>query len=151
MDLAMAKLIKLANVAGVMHEADHAYSIQSTWWLHRLATDVPFIACVINLPWLLPITWNCRMFGFILWSELSYVRVLTICLLLVYFAIAAGCHCFDFISLRIHLVAPACSAIVSLFFSWFHLSRRFIGIGNFLNWWIFSSFKMLKLRSHSDA
>ena len=33
-----------------MHEADHAYSIQSTWWLHQLATDVPFIACVINLP-----------------------------------------------------------------------------------------------------
>ena len=46
----MAKLIKLAKMAGVMHEADHAYSIQSTWWLHRLATDVPFIACVINLP-----------------------------------------------------------------------------------------------------
>ena len=31
-----------------MHKADHAYSIQSTWRLHRLATDVPFIACVIN-------------------------------------------------------------------------------------------------------
>ena len=43
-------LIKLAKIAGVMHEADHAYSIQSTWLLHRLATDVPFIACVINLP-----------------------------------------------------------------------------------------------------
>ena len=50
MDLPMAKLIKLAKMAGIMHEADHAYSIQSTWWLHRLATDVPFIACVINLP-----------------------------------------------------------------------------------------------------
>ena len=46
----MAKLIKLAKMAGVMCEADHAYSIRSTWWLHRLATDVPFIACVINLP-----------------------------------------------------------------------------------------------------
>ena len=45
----MAKLIKLAKMAGVMHEADHAYSIWSTWLLHRLATDVPFIACVINL------------------------------------------------------------------------------------------------------
>ena len=44
----MVELIKLAKMAGVMHEADHAYSIQSTWWLHRLATDVPFIACVIN-------------------------------------------------------------------------------------------------------
>ena len=46
----MAKLIKLAKMAGVMHEADHAYSIQTTWWLHQLATNVPFIACVINLP-----------------------------------------------------------------------------------------------------
>ena len=46
----MAKLIKLAEMVGVMHEVDHAYSIQSTWWLHQLATDVPFIACVINLP-----------------------------------------------------------------------------------------------------
>ena len=48
----MAKLIKLAKMAGVMgmHEADHAYSIRSTWWLHRSATDVPFMACVINLP-----------------------------------------------------------------------------------------------------
>ena len=26
-----------------MHEADHAYSIWSTWWLHRSATDVPTI------------------------------------------------------------------------------------------------------------
>ena len=46
----MAKLIKLAKMVGVMHEADHAYSIWSTWWLHQLATDVPLIACVINLP-----------------------------------------------------------------------------------------------------
>ena len=46
----MVKLIKLATMAGVMHDADHAYSIRSSWRLHRLATDVPFIACVINLP-----------------------------------------------------------------------------------------------------
>ena len=26
-----AKLIKLAEMAGVIHEADHAYSIRSTW------------------------------------------------------------------------------------------------------------------------
>ena len=32
MDLLMAKLIKLAKMAGVMHEADHAYFIQNTWW-----------------------------------------------------------------------------------------------------------------------
>ena len=31
MDLPMAKLIKLAKMVGVMHEADHAYSIRSTW------------------------------------------------------------------------------------------------------------------------
>ena len=37
-------------MVGVMHEGDHAYSIQSTLCLHRLATDVPFIVCVINLP-----------------------------------------------------------------------------------------------------
>ena len=27
----MAELIKLAKMAGVMHEADHDYSIRSTW------------------------------------------------------------------------------------------------------------------------
>ena len=46
----MLKLIKLAKMVGVMHEADHAYSIRSTWRLHRLATGLPFIAYVINLP-----------------------------------------------------------------------------------------------------
>ena len=50
MDLPMAELIKLAKMAGVMHEADHAYAIRNTWLLHRLATNVPFIACVINSP-----------------------------------------------------------------------------------------------------
>ena len=50
MDLPMAELIKLAQTADVMHEADHAYSIRSTWSLHRLATDVQFLACVINSP-----------------------------------------------------------------------------------------------------
>ena len=50
MDLQMTKLIKLPKIVGVMHEADHAYSIQSTWRLPRLATDVPFLACVIDLP-----------------------------------------------------------------------------------------------------
>ena len=50
MDLPIVKLIKLAKMAGVMYEADHAYSIWSTWSLHRLATNVPFISCVINLP-----------------------------------------------------------------------------------------------------
>ena len=49
-DLPMAELIKSAKIAAVMHEADHAYSIRSPWCLHRLANDVPFISCVINLP-----------------------------------------------------------------------------------------------------
>ena len=49
-DLPMAKLIQLAKIAAVMHEADHSYSIRSTCCLHRLANDVPFISCVINLP-----------------------------------------------------------------------------------------------------
>ena len=31
MDLPMAELIKLAKMAGAMQEADHAYSIKSTW------------------------------------------------------------------------------------------------------------------------
>ena len=43
-----AELIKLARMAGVMHEADHVYSIRNTWSLHRLATDVSSIACAIN-------------------------------------------------------------------------------------------------------
>ena len=42
-----AELIKLAEMLGVMHEEDHAHCIRSTWRLHRLATDAPFIACVI--------------------------------------------------------------------------------------------------------
>ena len=53
----MTKLKKLAKMVVVMHEADHAYSIWSIWRLHQLATDVPFIACVNNLPCIsLPIT-----------------------------------------------------------------------------------------------
>ena len=31
MDLLMAELIKLAEMAGVMHEADHASSVKRTW------------------------------------------------------------------------------------------------------------------------
>ena len=65
-----AELIKLAKMAGVMHEADHAYSIQSTWSLHRLATDVPFIACVINS--LSIFVYNLDLSNFLLESGLSY-------------------------------------------------------------------------------
>ena len=38
-----AELMKLADMDGVMHEADHAYSIRGTWRLQRLATDVPLL------------------------------------------------------------------------------------------------------------
>ena len=91
----MAKLIKLAKMAGVMHEADHAYSIWSTWRLHRLATNVPFIACVINLPCTFNhyLDMSSLQFCFMIW--IVDFRILTICLLLVYFVSAAGCHCFD--------------------------------------------------------
>ena len=30
-EFSMAELIKLAKMAGAMHEVDHAYSILSTW------------------------------------------------------------------------------------------------------------------------
>ena len=53
----MTELIKLAEMAGVMHEADHAYFIWSTSQLHRLATDASFIACNFSCHVLLPITW----------------------------------------------------------------------------------------------
>ena len=90
----MVELIKLAEMVGVMHEADHAYSIRSTWWLHRLAIDVPVIACVISSP--CTFTYYLDLSIFVLESGLSYFKVLTICLLLVYFVSAAGCHRFDF-------------------------------------------------------
>ena len=95
----MDELIKLAKMVGVMHEAGHAYSIWSTWYLHRLATDVPYIACVINSP----CTFACclDLSGFILWSGLLCLKVLIICLLLVYFVSAAGCRFFDF-SIQVH-------------------------------------------------
>ena len=43
-------LIKLTKIAGVMHEADQRLLFRVTWWLLQLATDVPFITCVINSP-----------------------------------------------------------------------------------------------------
>ena len=121
----MAELIKLAKMAGVVNEADHAYSIRSTWWLHRLATDVTFIACVIN--WSCTFIYYLDLSNFISESELSYCRVLTTCLLLVYFVGAAGCPCFDFhflaamttkkfsISIKFHIdLKHLCQTIFSL-------------------------------------
>ena len=61
----MAKLIKLAKMLGVMREADHDYSIWSTLWLHWLATNVPFIACIINLPY--TFTHYLDLSNFIIW------------------------------------------------------------------------------------
>ena len=50
MDLPMVELIKLVKLGFVMHKADHAYSSRSILWLYQLTTDLPFKACVINLP-----------------------------------------------------------------------------------------------------
>ena len=47
---AIAELMKLAKMVGVMDEADHTYSVQGTWRLHRLANNISFVACVINSP-----------------------------------------------------------------------------------------------------
>ena len=84
---------KLAKMAGVMYEADHAHSIQSTWWLHRSATDSPFVACVFNLP--ITFDYYLDLSHFLLEYGLLYFRVLSLCLLLVCFVSAEGCHCFD--------------------------------------------------------
>ena len=53
------------------------------------------LLCVINLPCIFTHYLELSNFSFIFWSGMSYVRALTICLLLVYFVSAAGCHCFD--------------------------------------------------------
>ena len=50
------------------------------------------MVCVINSP--CNFTYYLDVSNFILESGLSYFRVLTICLLLVYSVSAAGCHCF---------------------------------------------------------
>ena len=53
------KLMKSAKMADDMHEADYTYSIWSTWWLHALPNDVPFVAFVIGSAVLLLINWTC--------------------------------------------------------------------------------------------
>ena len=88
-----AELIKLAGMAGVMHEADHAYSIWSTWWLHWLAADVLSIVCVINWQSIFVNNLDLSNFSPRIWIALFWF--LSICLLLVYFVSAAGCPCFD--------------------------------------------------------
>ena len=50
MDLPIGKLIKLAKMAGVMHEADHTLQYLEHLVIGSISYDVPFIACVINLP-----------------------------------------------------------------------------------------------------
>ena len=102
MDLPMTELIKLAKIKGVMHEADHAYSIRSTCtlWSHWLATDVAFIGPVINSP--SSFTYYLDLSNFNLESGLLYFRVFTICLL---FVSAAGCHCFDLTDIK-HIWIP---------------------------------------------
>ena len=53
-----------------MQEVDHAYAIRSTWWLHRLATDVLSIACVTN--WQSIFVNNLDLSNFLPDSGLSY-------------------------------------------------------------------------------
>ena len=53
-----------------MHEADHVYYTWSTWRLHRLATDVPSIACVNN--WQSIFVSNLDLSNFLLESRLPY-------------------------------------------------------------------------------
>ena len=131
----------LLAVTGVMHEADDAYSIRSTWscyWLDQfltLALNILILsifnismdlstnyfahfsgcwasfACSCHYPRMLChvfwsqveykivcfiIAYYLDLSNFLLESGLSYFRVLPICLIVVCFASAAGCHCFDF-------------------------------------------------------
>ena len=117
-----AELIKLAGMAGVMHEADHAYSIWSTWLLHRLATDVPSIACVINCQSIF--VYSLDLSIFLLESGLSYFLFLSVRFQLVYFVSAAGYHCFDYLHKRIHY-CNACSSVLV------HECDLLMGIANF--------------------
>ena len=113
-------------MASVMHKADRSYSIWSTWCLHRLATDVPFIACVIDSP--STFTYYLDISNFILESGLSYFKVLTICLLLVYFVGAAGCHCFDLYELdgfsAWWTIGPQGYLKSCNFFNWLHCTPK---------------------------
>ena len=85
--------MKLAKMAGVTRDADHTYSIRSTWWLYRLANDLPFVACARSV--LLLITWIYHIF--VRKTRLSYFSVLSFCLMFFSFVNAAGCHCHGFL------------------------------------------------------
>ena len=53
----------------------------------------------------------------------SCQAILTICLLLVYFVSAAGCHCFDFYGVRVTSLSwlnPLTGHITGLFWCWRH-------------------------------
>ena len=78
-----------------MHEADHAYPNRSTWLLHRLATDVPFIGCVIHSLSIFVYILNLSNFL----SEVGFLHfiILSICFLLVCFVGAAGSYGFHLV------------------------------------------------------
>ena len=84
------ELIKLVKMAGVMHQADHTYSIRSTWRLHGSGTDVPSIACVVNSQSIF--IYNLDLSNILLESGRWYFLFLSTCLLLVYFVSASGCR-----------------------------------------------------------
>ena len=71
MDLPMLKLIKLAQMAGVVRGADRGCSVRGAWWLHRLAADVPFVACVVDLPCTFAL-YFCPLLGIVEFSVLFY-------------------------------------------------------------------------------
>ena len=81
----MAKLKKLADMAGdiCMRQITLNLSGARTWRFHRLANDVPFVACVIfNSPSIF--AYYLDLPNFLLESGMSYFRV-----------VATGSHCFD--------------------------------------------------------
>ena len=65
-------------------------SVWSTQWLHQLASDVPFVACFINLPSTL--SYYLDLANCLPESALWYLKVLCICLC---FVSAITCHSFD--------------------------------------------------------
>ena len=81
-----ALVYRVFNHADWPIKTRHSHSLCSNTDLYPLSS---FLLCTFTHYW--------ELSKFILWSGLSYVRALTICLLLVYFVSAAEWrHCFDF-------------------------------------------------------
>ena len=59
---------------------------------------------------------------------MSYVRSLTICLLLVYFVSAAGCHCFDLVEKACELDGSTKITVVKYFLQHYMLITHIPGV-----------------------